>query len=93
MAELSHPYVTTGKTAALTRQTFVKKVMSLLFNILSKICHSFPSKEQESLNFMATVIIHSGFGAQENVTVSTFPLLPLSDGAGCHDLSFLNIGV
>ena len=41
---------------------------------------------------MATVIIHSGFGTQENVTVSTFPLLPLSDGTGCHDLSFLNIG-
>ena len=35
--QLSHPYVTTGKTIALTRQTFVGKVMSLLFNMLSKL--------------------------------------------------------
>ena len=36
MVQLSHPYVTTGKTVALTRQTFVGKVMSLLFNTLSR---------------------------------------------------------
>ena len=36
IAQLSHPYVTTGKTIALTRQTFVDKVMSLLFNMLSR---------------------------------------------------------
>ena len=36
MAHLSHPYMTTGKTIALTRWTFVGKVMSLLFNMLSK---------------------------------------------------------
>ena len=35
--QLSHPYMTTGKTIALTRQTFVGKVMSLLFNILSRL--------------------------------------------------------
>ena len=35
MVQLSHPYMTTGKTIALTRQTFVGKVMSLLFNMLS----------------------------------------------------------
>jgi len=43
--QLSHPYVTTGKTIALTRQTFVGKVMSLLLNMLSKVGHNFPSKE------------------------------------------------
>ena len=37
MAQLSHPYMTTGKTMALTRCTFVGKVMSLLFNMLSRI--------------------------------------------------------
>ena len=37
MVQLSHPYVTTGKTIALTRQTFVGKVMSLLFNMLSRL--------------------------------------------------------
>ena len=37
MVQLSHPHKTTGKTIALTRQTFVSKVMSLLFNILSRL--------------------------------------------------------
>ena len=36
MAQFSHPYMTTGKTIALTRQTFVGKVMFLLFNMLSR---------------------------------------------------------
>ena len=39
--QVSHPYVTTGKTIALTRQTFVGKVMSLLFNILSQLVIDF----------------------------------------------------
>ena len=39
--QLSHPYMTTGKTIALTRQTFVGKVMSLLFNILSRFVITF----------------------------------------------------
>ena len=43
--QLLHPYMTNGKTIALTRWTFVGKVMSLLFNMLSKDGHSFPSKE------------------------------------------------
>ena len=43
--QLSHPYMTTGKTIALTRWTFVGKVMSLLFNMLSRFGHNFPSKE------------------------------------------------
>ena len=37
MVQLSHPYMTTGKTIALTRQTFVSKLMSLLFNMLSRL--------------------------------------------------------
>ena len=40
--QLSHPYMTTGKTIALTRQTFVGKVMSLLFNMLSRLAIAFP---------------------------------------------------
>ena len=39
--QLSHPYMTTGKTIALTRQTFVGKVMSLLFNMLSRLAIAF----------------------------------------------------
>ena len=37
IVQLSHPYMTTGKTTVLTRQTFVGKVMSLLFNMLSRL--------------------------------------------------------
>jgi len=61
--QLSHLYMTTEKTIALTIQTFVGKVMSLLFNMLSD---SFSSKKQASFNFMATVIICSDFATQEN---------------------------
>ena len=43
-AQLSHPYMTTGKTIALTKWTFVGRVMSLLFNMLSTLSN-FPSKE------------------------------------------------
>ena len=45
IVQLSHPYMTTGKTTALTRQTFVSKVMSLLFNMLSRLVITFLSKE------------------------------------------------
>ena len=46
IVQLSHPLMTTGKTIALTRQTFVGKVMSLLFNMLSRlVITKFPSKE------------------------------------------------
>ena len=41
MVHLSHPYMTTGKTIALTRRTFVSKVMSLLFNMLSRLVIAF----------------------------------------------------
>ena len=41
IVQLSHPYMTTGKTIALTRQTFVDKVMSLLFNMLSRLIITF----------------------------------------------------
>ena len=41
MVQLSHPYMTTGKNIALTRWTFVDKVMSLLFNMLSRVVMTF----------------------------------------------------
>ena len=46
MVQLSHPYMTTGKTIALTRQTFVDKVMSLLFNMLSRLVINFLPKSK-----------------------------------------------
>ena len=73
IVKLSHPYMTTGKTVALIRRTCVGKVMSLLFNMLSR-GHNFSSKEQASFNFMAAVTICSDLGAPPKIksdTVST----------------------
>ena len=73
MVQLSHPYTTTGKTIALTRWTFVVKVMSLLFNMLSRLFF----KEQASFNFMAAVTICSDFGAQKNKVCRCFHCFPI----------------
>ena len=64
IVQLSHPYMTTGKTIALTRQTFVDKVMSLLFNMLSRLVITFLLRSK-CLNFIAAVTICSDFGAQK----------------------------
>ena len=47
--QLSHPYMTTGKTIALSRQTFVDKVMSLLFNMLSRLVITFLPRSKRLL--------------------------------------------
>ena len=65
IVQLSHPYMTTGKTIALATWTFVSKVMSLLFNMLSRLVIAFLLSSKR-LNFMAAVTICSDFGAQEN---------------------------
>ena len=49
IVQLSHPYTTTGKTIALTRRTFVGKVMSLLFNMLSRLVITFPPRSKRLL--------------------------------------------
>ena len=49
MVQLSHPYMTTGKTIALTIQTFVGKVMSLLFNMLSTLVITFLPRSKRPL--------------------------------------------
>ena len=49
IVQLSHPYMTTGKTLALTRQTFVGKVMSLLFNMLSRLVTAFLPRSKRLL--------------------------------------------
>ena len=81
--QLSHPYMTTGKTIALTRQTSVGKVISLLFNMLSRLVIAFLLKSKCIFNFMAAVTICSDFGAPEKKVCHCFhcfPIdLPLSD--------------
>ena len=83
--------MTTGKTIALAIRNFVGKFMSLLFNMLSWVCHSFSSKEQASFNFMAAVTICSDFGAQENIVCHHFHPLYIhakteDHGIQSHDL-------
>ena len=70
----SYPYTTTGKTIALTRRTFVGKVMSLLFNMLSGLVIAFLPRSKHLLIFMAAVTICSDFGAQENKVSHCFPI-------------------
>ena len=72
--QLSHPYMTTGKTIALTRRTFVVKVMSLLFNMLSRLVITFLSR---SKCFLAAVTICGDFGAQRNKVCHYFHWFPI----------------
>ena len=93
MVQLSHPYTTTGKTITLTRQNFVSKVMSLVFNMLSRFVMAFLPKSKclsiSWLQSLSTVILEPK--KINYVIVSIFFPIYLSwgDGTGCHDLSFL----
>ena len=92
--QLSHPYLTTGKTIALTRQTFVGKVMSLLFNMLSRlVITSLPRSKRLLISWLqspSAVILKP-----QKIVWHCFHCLPIyfpwSDGTRCHDLSFLNV--
>ena len=55
--QLSHPYMTTGKTIPLTGQTFVGKVMSLLHNVLSRLVIAFLPRSKHLVSFMAAVTV------------------------------------
>ena len=74
----SDPYITSGKTIALTIQTFVGKVMSLLFHMLSRLVIAFSSKEQVSFNFMTAIAFCSDFGAPQNKVCHCFHCFPIS---------------
>ena len=58
IVQLSHPYITTGKTIALTRWTFVGKVMSLLFNMLSRLVITFLPRSKQLLISWLQSFIH-----------------------------------
>ena len=94
MVQVSHSYVATGKTIALTIWPLsIKWCLSFLISCL--VCHSFPSKEQASLNVMAALTVHTDFGAQENEICHCFhfsPIcLPWSSATGCHEFNFWNV--
>ena len=81
MVQLSHPYMTTGKTIALTRWTFVGKIMSLLFNMLSRLVITFlPRSKRLLISWL-----------QSPSVVILEPRKIKSGGTGCHDLHFLNV--
>ena len=93
LVQFSYPYMTTGKTIALTRRTFVTKVMSLLLNMLSRLVVAFLARSKRLLiswlHSPSAVILEP-----KKIKSVIFPLFPhllaRSDGTGCHDLSFLN---
>ena len=95
IVQLSHPCMSTGITVALTRRTFVDKIMSLLFNMLSRLVITFlPRSKRLSVSWLQSpsAVI---FEAQINKfshCFHCFPIyLPGIDGTGCHDLSLLNV--
>ena len=94
IVQLSYPYMTTGKTIALTRWTFVGKVMSLL-NMLSRLVIAFLPR---SKCLLISRLQSPSAGILEPLQNKIFHgfhcfsiYLPWSDGTGCHDLSFLNV--
>ena len=93
IVQLSHPYMTTGRTIALTIWTFVGEVTSLLFNVLSRLVITFLPRSKclliSWLQSPSAVILD--LKKIVSHCFHCFPIyLPWSDGTGCHDLSFLN---
>ena len=88
IVQLSHPYVTTGKTIALPRWTFFGKVICLLFNMLSMLVVTlFPRNKCLLISYLqspSAVILET-----KKLVSHCFPIyLPWSDGTRCHDLVF-----
>ena len=94
LVHISHPYITPGKTISLTRWTFVGKVMSLLFNVWSRLVITFLPRSKHLLILLlqrpSAVVLEPKNKVWH--CFHCFPIyLPWSDGTRCHDLSFLNI--
>ena len=93
----SHPYMTIGKTITLTRQTFVGKVMFLLFNMLSRLVITFLPRSKclliSWLQSPPAVIWEPHLLPQKSLPL--FPLFPhlfaMKCGTGCHDHCFLHV--
>ena len=90
----SHPFKTTGKTIALTRWTFIGKVLSLLFNMLSRLVKTFLTRSKHLLisrmQSPSAVILESP--KIKSATVSTVsPSISHEVMGPDHDLSFLNV--
>ena len=95
IVQLSHLYMITGKTIALTRWTFVSKVMSLLFSILSRLVIAFlPRSKHLLISCLQSppAVILELKKIKSYHPFHCFPICLLwSDGTRCHDLCFLNV--
>ena len=93
--QLSHPYMTTGKTIALTRWTFVGKVMSLLLNMLSRLVITFLLRSKHLLiswlQSPSAVILEPRKIKVWHCFHCFLIYFAWSDGTRCHDLCFLNV--
>ena len=93
IVQLSHPYMTTGKTIALTRRTFAGRVKFLLFNTLSRFIIAFLPRIKclliSWLQSPSAVILEPP--QIKSLTVSFVSPCICHEGTRCHDLSFLNI--
>ena len=95
IVQLAHPYMTAGKTIALIRWTFVRKAMSLLFNMLSRLVIAFlPKRKRLLISWLQSpsAVILEPKKNKVCHCFHCFPIyLPWSDGIRCHDLHFLNV--
>ena len=95
IVQLSHPYVTTGKTIALSRRTFVDKVMSLLFNMLSRLVIIFLSRSKRLLiswlQSPSAVILEPPKIKPNTVSTSSPSICHEVMGPDAMILSFLNV--
>ena len=94
IVQLSHLYMTTGKAIALTRWMFVGKVMSLLFNMLSRLVINFLPRSKLLISWMQSLSEEFLEPTKNKVShcFHCFPIyLPWNDDDGCHGVSFLNV--
>ena len=92
--QLSHPYMTTGKIIALTRWTFVGKVMSLLFNNLSRLVITFLPRNKPLLISWLQLLSAVFLEPKKIKSIIVFTVSPsiCHEMMGrCHDLSLLNV--
>ena len=90
IVQLSHPYMITGKTIALTSRTFVGKVMSLLFNTLSRLVVTFlPRSKRLLISWLQSV--YSDFGAPLEPPKIKSTTVSIVSPSICHDVMGLDV--
>ena len=95
MVQLSHPYMNTGKTTALTIWTFVGKIISLLFNMLSRLVIAFLPRSKglliSCLQLPSAVILDPPKMKSLIISIVSLSICHEVMGPRSHDLSFLNV--